>query len=115
MRFYRVKMSSGEVHVGRDPGRRGYSWISKMDDELLNWMGKEGHSCVEEIPLEYDLTEGVCQRCGGHGVERHHTSPRDIFDDPDEWPLIDLCPTHHRAWHRRMNEWAKQSNARGKT
>ena len=105
-RFFRVRMRSGEVHVGCDPARVGGAWVPKMDPELLRWMGEEGHTCLEEVPIEKDEMSGECARCGGVGVEAHHTAPQGVFEDADDWPIIDLCTEHHREWHERMNAWA---------
>ena len=106
-RFFRVRMRSGEVHVGCDPGRVGGAWVPKTDPELLGWMGEEGHSCIEEIPIERDLIGGTCERCGAPGVELHHWAPRVVFvGDADDWPTGDLCPPCHVEWHERMDAWA---------
>ena len=113
VRFFRVRMASGEIHVGRDPKRPGGPWIPKKDAELMEWMGEQGHSLIEEIPLERDYTAGNCARCGCPGVEIHHTAPAEVFDDSDEWPTIELCVGHHREWHRRMNAWARELTERG--
>lgn len=37
-------------------------------------------------------------------AEWHHTAPRNTFGpDADRWPLVPLCPAHHRGWHQRMD------------
>ena len=106
-RFFRVRMRSGEVHIGCEPARVGRAWVPKMDPELLRWMGEEGHTCTEEIPMTRDLVGGVCDRCGDVGVEVHHWAPKAAFgEDADEWPTGDLCTGCHDEWHDRMNAWA---------
>lgn len=112
-RFFRVRMASGAVHVGAEPPLGNGPWVPKTHDALLRWMGENGYTLVEEIPVERDYTSGHCARCGAPGVEVHHTAPREVFDDCDEWPTVDLCPAHHREWHRRMNAWAGKERPLG--
>ena len=103
-RFFRVRMASGEYHVGSEPpGER--SWWPKYHPEVLEWMGANGYTCTEELPVEVDHMSGTCGRCGCEGTEIHHTAPREIFEDADEWPTMELCVEHHREWHERMNAW----------
>jgi hypothetical protein len=38
-------------------------------------------------------------------VHEHHTSPKAMFDDADNWPLIPLCSNHHKIWHATIKSW----------
>lgn len=105
-RFFRVRMRSGEVHIGAAPTRAGQPFVPKTDPQLLRWMSEQGHGCIDEIPIERDLIDGVCGRCGAPGVEMHHWAPRVAFGDADDWPIGDLCPPCHVEWHERMDAWA---------
>ena len=107
IRIWRMRMRSGAFHVCSDPKIGAGPFVRSDDPVLLRVMGELGYSSVDEIPVEQDLVDGVCQRCSGSGTEVHHTSPREVFgDDADNWPLIDLCRKCHAEWHERMNAWA---------
>jgi len=56
----------------------------------------------------------VVMGCTQPGREEHHFAPRNTFlDDADSWPILPLCPEHHREWHRRMDgyRWHRRAEA----
>lgn len=49
------------------------------------------------IELEGCVVEG----CPMLGTDRHHVMPRALrgHEYADRWPVIRLCPRHHKSWH----------------
>jgi hypothetical protein len=43
---------------------------------------------------------GICSVCSSVcEVQRHHFSPKALFEDADRWPVAPLCRKCHKRWH----------------
>lgn len=79
-------------------------WVSHTDPDFVAWLGSQGYSMLDEMPIDEDLRDhGVrCARCGVVGTELHHWAPKEWVgaDEADRWPMAELCRPCHRTWHR---------------
>lgn len=61
----------------------------------------------------HDGVQCVVATCTSEETEYHHFAPRNTFLlDADDWPILPLCPAHHREWHQRMDgyRWHKAAS-----
>lgn len=107
-RYGAVIRKNGVRHIYAQ-AKEGALPVGHQDPDLLRWMGQNGHSCIEEIPvIRDDRPPTTCERCGARGVETHHWAPREWFGkrEADLWPTAELCRTCHQIWH-----WAAERAA----
>lgn len=59
----------------------------------------------------YTYPPCVVLGCGAVPTELHHFAPRNTFgaDEADRWPVLPLCPPHHREWHTRMDGYRRNA------
>jgi hypothetical protein len=107
-------LRSGVVHIKR-VGDIGGIWVKHDDPALLRWMGENGYSTINEIPVAEDLRDGTtCEVCGAEDVEVHHWLPKEWVGatEADRWPVGDLCRPCHAKWHRAAELAAARLTAR---
>lgn len=111
---------------GRFIYRISTRWVSAIDWQCLSCYERDGGKSLRKHELLRYCTvveDRTCRNCFGYGchicqrnkcaykdcehpyqnVHDHHSSPRQFFDDADNWPLIPYCEIHHRIWHQRIN------------
>lgn len=113
--FERIIGRNGASYIKAPKGYGKGPWVPHDDPDLLEWMGQNGYSLVEEIPAVEDLRPpDTCERCGARGVEVHHTAPREWFGDTlcEQWPTQNLCRECHALWHQVSNIAAARTTVR---
>lgn len=107
---------NGDRHVYAG-AKEGAFPVPHDDPDLLRWMGEQGHSLIEEVPVFRDDRDGTkCQKCGSPtaGVDEHHWLPKEWVgeEEAESWPKGQLCRTCHERWHHVANRHAAKSWAR---
>lgn len=113
--------ANGDRHIYAS-NRSGSMPVSHTDPDLLRWMGENGYSCKEEIPvIRDDRPVTTCERCGARGIEVHHTFPKEWWSESeaDQWPMANLCAktldgtiSCHAAWHMFADHAAAKQTVR---
>jgi hypothetical protein len=111
---------------GRYIYRMSTRTVSAIDWQCLTCYERDGGKGLrKEQFLKYCtvVEDRLCRNCFGYGchqcqrnkcaykgcehpyqnVHAHHSSPRHLFEDADNWPLIPYCEVHHRIWHKTVN------------
>lgn len=87
------------------------SWCrrcSTRSDSIPHWIVEGWWADQGFRPVWLIDTSDSGPRCAYRGcglpAEWHHTAPRNTFGpDAERWPVVPLCPAHHRGWHERMD------------
>jgi hypothetical protein len=78
--------------TGALPKQAVFEWMSDLGPPLI----REGYM-GSYPPCSY-------RGCSAPGVDMHHFAPWNTFGrDADNWPVMPLCQSHHRAWHQQMD------------
>lgn len=107
------------VLITRSGTRQYRSWCrqcSTRSGSIPHWIVEGRWADYGRHPtwrIDESAESARCAYVGcGLPAEWHHIAPRNTFGQVAEhWPLVPLCPSHHREWHERMDGYRWKTRA----